>query len=203
MNALGIALVWCVIQVSILASVACALYGLASRSGPSTRALAAFAGLVLITILSGLTFSPWPHWQTTLEFADTNQKVSERAGIDSTTGETAIEEGGAASELVSREIGTTGVRGKQGADLSSPAAAFFEALVSEMQWLPVPAESQTWGWSAYMAMLLLIGAGVGLLRLVAGLAVVRRYRLRARPIRGSTWRCCGARQRDRFQRDAE
>ena len=59
---------------------------------------------------------------------------------------------------------------------------FFETLFSEMQRPSANAESRDWGWSAMVAVLFLIVAGIGLIRLVAGLAAVRSYRMRARPI---------------------
>src|SRR5262245_63204447 len=63
MNSIGAALVWCVIQVTLLAGVAALVYGLVRRNGPPARALAALAGLILIVGLSVLTFSPWPQWE--------------------------------------------------------------------------------------------------------------------------------------------
>ena len=179
MNALGIALVWCVIQVSILAGVATILYAMTRRSGPPARALAAFAGLLLIVVLSALAFSPWPRWQSRGNFAGVSRQD---AGPISQAGETASIGREAGDETVADESGTVSGRSKTGVELSSPAVVFFQTFVSELQRLPAPVENETWGWPAYVAVLFLIGACAGLVRLAAGLAVVRSYRLRARKI---------------------
>jgi beta-lactamase regulating signal transducer with metallopeptidase domain len=182
MNALGIALVWCVIQVSILAGVVVIVYTVTRRSGPPARALAAFAGLLLIVVLSALAFSPWPRWQSRTEFARANNAQTGQTGADSLAGETASVKREAEDEAVAGNTDTMHGQSQTGAEFSSPTAVFFETLVSELQRVPAPVENETWGWPAYVAVLFLIGAGAGLVRLAAGLAVVRLYRLRARRI---------------------
>jgi len=175
MNSIGIALVWCVIQVTLLAGVAVLVYGLVRRSGPPARALAAFAGLILIVALTGLTFSPWPRWGTGMRPV---AAVSDHSAGIGTDGETASDDGGEPSPA---EAQGSPVKSTKSLDALSPSAEFFKTLFAEIQRLPAP-EKKAWEWPAYVAMLFLIGVVVGLLRLVAGLAAVRSYRLRAGPI---------------------
>jgi beta-lactamase regulating signal transducer with metallopeptidase domain len=176
MNSIGIALVWCVIQVTLLAGVAALVYGLVRREGPPARALAALAGLILIVGLSALTFSPWPQWgvgaQEVVAEVENSTQGARR-------GETASDDNG-----LEEEGQAQGLRPetKKTADMLSPSAEFFKTLLAGMQPLAASPERETWGWPAYVAILFLIGAGIGLVRLVAGLAAVRSYRLRARPI---------------------
>jgi beta-lactamase regulating signal transducer with metallopeptidase domain len=176
MNSIGAALVWCVIQVTLLASVAALVYGLVRRSGPPARALAALAGLMLIVGLSVLTFSPWPRWGmgTQEAVADT-----EKTTTSLQHGETASDDDG---DLTEGKAQGQPLKSAQPGDMLSPSAEFFKTLVSEMQHVPASPERETWGWRAYVALLFALGAGLGLVRLVAGLAAVRSYRRRARPI---------------------
>jgi beta-lactamase regulating signal transducer with metallopeptidase domain len=61
-NAIGIALIWCVVQVTLIGILASGLYLLAHRFRPAAAASVAFSGLVTIIVLSLLAFSPWPRW---------------------------------------------------------------------------------------------------------------------------------------------
>ena len=188
MNALGLALVWCVVQVSILASVAAVLYIMLRRHGPPARALAAFAGLVLIVALSALTFSPWPHWQARADPGRKSHAVSEWNAARSARGETASEEATASDQTAAQETGMSAAKPSDTKPTISPAAVFFETLFSEMQRPRANAASRDWGWPAMVAVLFLIVAGIGVIRLVAGLAMVRSYRMRARPIADASLR---------------
>ena len=188
MNALGLALVWCVVQVTILASVASLLYGLVRRCGPSARALAAFAGLILIVGLTALTFSPWPRWQTHTDRpaplgARLGGHVSRNSTIGLANGDQVEGDGSSDDQAVV-------VTGKSRGVPESPTAAavFLETFLSEIQRLPATAESDSWLWPANVAVVFLAGGVLGLARLVAGLAAVRSYRLHARPITDSSLR---------------
>jgi hypothetical protein len=176
MNAIGIALVWCIIQVTLLAGVAALVYGLVRRAGPPARALAALAGLLLIVGLTALTFSPWPRWGT-----QSHGIVADAGHVtqDARRGETARDDVG---EPDQPEAPDGSISSAHPGDMLSPSAEFFKTLFAEMQRLPSAPEREPWGWPAYVAILFLLGTGTGLVRLVAGLTAVRSYRLRARPI---------------------
>ena len=62
MNTIGIALVWCVVQVTLLGILAGGLYLLVGRLRPAAAAPVALSGLVMVVVLSLLALSPWPRW---------------------------------------------------------------------------------------------------------------------------------------------
>src|SRR5262245_20018497 len=144
MNSIGVDLMWCVIQVTLLAAVAALIYGLVRKSGPPARALTALAGLMLIVALTTLTFSPWPQWRLSAEL---------RAG-DGRTADGTATHGEAASDGMSEvaDSQAQGTRAKphQPTEALSPAAEFFKTLLTEMQRTPATPERETWGWAAYV-----------------------------------------------------
>ena len=62
MNALGIALLWCVVQVTLIGLLAGGLYLMVRRLRPAAAALVVFSGLAIVVALSLLVLSPWPRW---------------------------------------------------------------------------------------------------------------------------------------------
>ncbi|MGD0382785.1 MAG: M56 family metallopeptidase, partial [Thermoguttaceae bacterium] len=62
MNTVGIALIWCAVQVTLLGLVAGGLYLLFRRMRPAAAGLIVLAGLMTVVILSFLALSPWPRW---------------------------------------------------------------------------------------------------------------------------------------------
>lgn len=176
MNTIGMALVWCMIQVTLLAGIAALVYGLVRRSGPPARALAAFAGLGLIVALTAFTFSSWPRWKLLTTAASHGSQLASARRWQADLG-------GTRHEVNEESAGTNrsvGVEAATPNDALSPTAEFFRTLFAEIQQPAVVRD--TWGWPAYLAIVFLIGIVAGLVRLLAGLATVRAYRMRARPI---------------------
>ena len=66
MNAIGIALVWCIVQVSMLGLLAAALYLLLRRLRPAAAAPVVLTALTMTVLLSLMAFSPWPRWLANL-----------------------------------------------------------------------------------------------------------------------------------------
>ena len=62
MNTIGIALVWCAVQVTLIGLLAGGLYILVRRMRPAAAAPVVLTGLVMVVILSLLALSPWPRW---------------------------------------------------------------------------------------------------------------------------------------------
>ncbi len=62
MNELGIALVWCSLQVTVVALVAACLYVVARRFFPLTGSLVPLTSLLVVVALSAMALSPWPRW---------------------------------------------------------------------------------------------------------------------------------------------
>ena len=62
MNAIGIALVWCAVQVTLIGLLAGGLYLLVRRLKPVGAASIVLTGLAMVVVLSLLAISPWPRW---------------------------------------------------------------------------------------------------------------------------------------------
>ena len=62
MNALGIALMWCFVQVTVLSIVVGGLYLIARRLLPAAGVPILLTGLGAVVVLSALALSPWPQW---------------------------------------------------------------------------------------------------------------------------------------------
>jgi beta-lactamase regulating signal transducer with metallopeptidase domain len=178
MNTLNLALVWCVFQVTLLASAAALAYVIVRRFGPAAGALAALAGLILCASLAVFAYSPWPRWQfSSTQPASTNLESIERAAISS-----------ARNPDESVEVADEALSGTDGREYRtstfSQTAAFFDAFVSEFQRRAAP-ERSGWSWPAYVAIVMLLGLAAGLCRLLLGIVAVRTYRMQARPISDS------------------
>jgi beta-lactamase regulating signal transducer with metallopeptidase domain len=176
MNSIGMALVWCVIQVTLTAAITALAYGIIRRFGPPARAQAVLCGLLVMGGLTACAFSSWPRWNlsglsatATTGAAEAKLAAVEVTEVTAPDAEKAIDPSGG------------GRKPSQPADAISPTAAFFKTLFEEMQKRP-PIEQHKWQWPAYVAMLFAIGLAIGVIRLVMGLAAVRSYRLRATPI---------------------
>jgi len=64
MNAVGIALMWCVAQITLMGLSAAGLYLVVRRFRPAAASQVALAGLVTVIVLSAFALSPWPRWIT-------------------------------------------------------------------------------------------------------------------------------------------
>jgi len=62
MNAIGIALLWCVVQVTLIGLLASGLYLVVRRLRPAAAASVVLTGLAIVVLLSLLVLSPWPRW---------------------------------------------------------------------------------------------------------------------------------------------
>ncbi len=62
MNELGIAMLWCILQVTLLSLLAAGLYATVRPFGPRVGALVTLTSMALIVSLTLLAFSPWPRW---------------------------------------------------------------------------------------------------------------------------------------------
>ena len=60
MNTIGIALVWCVVQVTLIGLLAAGLYLVVRRLRPAAAAPVVLTGLAIVVALSLLVLNPWP-----------------------------------------------------------------------------------------------------------------------------------------------
>lgn len=182
MNALPATLAWCVLQVTLLAAFVAAWCLVLRRSGPATRSLAAFTGLALIVLLTFASFAPWPRWtSSSLEaFRRTGAEGRELISPPSTASHAPST---ADEQIVVADASTAAAIDVQS---PSPAGLFWESLVADLQAPAPPVIESRWTWPKILSAAVLVGVAVGLVRLVAGLILVRSYRVRSRSIGDSS-----------------
>ena len=167
MNTIGVAMVWCVVQVTLVSLFVGGLYLLARWLRPAAAASIVLAGLVAVVILSILTLSPWPRWAFMEELqspaASAVASVPARQSVDLEEYE---QETSAAPQLprLASEGLLRQVVGKELFDLAS-------------------ADSATgWRWPALLAVALFAGMLGRLAWLVLGMLAVRWQRRNSRPV---------------------
>jgi beta-lactamase regulating signal transducer with metallopeptidase domain len=180
MNALGITLLWCGLQVTVVAALACVVYVACRKLGPAGRSTIALTGLLSVVGLSAFAFSPWPRW----EFSE----VTANAAQSTTNSNSAV----AVSLANATEANAvTNPQPAQGLDADSSdiidnsddepsfAALFLDSFRQEMEQASVPvveSSAPSWRWPEILAALFLAGVSIGLLRLCGGLVVVQFHR---------------------------
>lgn len=175
MSSISATLLWCVIQVTAVATAAVTAYLLAFRGGATARGAVALAGLMTAAVLAPLAFSPWPRWEG-------RAAVSEpQAASDEATSATATS--GPARDSV-RATNGSAPSAETGSVWSAAWAGFVQGL-SEPE--PPRAEAaeearSSISWPVLIAWLFAAAAGAGLLRLAIGAWAVRRSIRRAKPI---------------------
>ncbi len=83
MNTLAVALVWCIVQVTLMSLLAAGLYLVLRRLRPAAAAPIVLASLVMIVLLSLMAFSPWPRWTYNKLFQSGDESsIASGASID-------------------------------------------------------------------------------------------------------------------------
>lgn len=169
MNALGVALVGCVIQVTLFALAVAVLYAAACRRDPERAVRTVLGGLVGIALLTVVCWSPWPNWSDALNRAMARNgalqaELSTAAGSGVASSST---EGGADARTVPSSVENV-------ADTS-----MLRSLWNGLQqvWTADNVEPQPtigWSWPAMTAAAFLVTAALGIVRLVIGLVSVTR-----------------------------
>jgi len=181
MNALGIALTWCVLQVTLIGLLAAGLYLAVRRRWTAAAVPVVLTALAIVVVLSLMMMSPWPRW----------------SAQESTSGDWDSPELSGPGCPRTHETGASlhsGPDPTPGAPLTGEAApsqpppsdpvVFWRALIDELQRPRSNVQEEAgWSWPAVVAALLLAAMVLGLGRLILGILVVRKERLRGRPIR--------------------
>ncbi len=158
MNTIGIALVWCIAQVTFVSLMAAGLYLLVRRLRPAAAATVVLTGLAIVMLLSLMALSPWPHW-TLQTWTSPLSQAGEGWGVRADDVETASAN-----------------------NQPSAVAILSQALLDELA-NPSAAEAEdTWHWPAIVAIVLFVAAACGLGWLLLGIAAVRRQWLRSQPV---------------------
>ena len=174
MNAVGIALVWCAVQVTLFGLLAGAVYLVCRRWQPASGTSVTVAGLAGILVLSAMALSPWPRWSLVDRSEETARAASARSAPRDDPGLTPSDEAALPAEAGPVEEAT-----REG---PSFGALFLEALADALSSGTAQAEANQWRWPAAAGALFLVAAGLGAVWLVAGLVSVGAYRAGSRPI---------------------
>ena len=89
MNQLGITLLWCIAQVTLLSLSTGGAYLLLRRFGPKAGALVLMTSMTLIVGLSLMMFSPWPRWTS---MADSRETPAVRAPVEQPVATASLQE---------------------------------------------------------------------------------------------------------------
>ena len=167
MNAIATALLWCVVQVTLLTLLATGFYYTLRRLGPQAGGAVALSTVALIVGLSLLAFSPWPRWTLLGTQSD---------GLASTT---TNEEPVSSSSSPTAQPPKNALQPMGPAPLAAEPAGptFWDALVDEVSRVSTPSDApSTRVWPNVLAVFVIVGVTLGTLRLVIGLMAVGRYR---------------------------
>jgi beta-lactamase regulating signal transducer with metallopeptidase domain len=168
MNLVGIALAWCILQITLMASATCLLYILVRWFRPAEGSSILFAGMGIAVIISLLAFSPWPQWHSIEQTADRISNVtSSSSGFIK------------APDLADPPIAKL------------PATAVNEAKeLLELLWervgrifILLPATTKEgWHWAGTITAFMITALIFGLGRLIWGMTAVNRQRLQSQAV---------------------
>ncbi len=181
MNMIGIALAWCVVQVTLVGLLAAGLYLFVRRLRPAAGSPVVLSGLAMVVVLSLLVPSPWPRWTipdaSPLPPGEGQVASVEGRGQNDPARQTADKSHGLwdAGQGAGDEVVSV-------ANRSSGAALLWQSLWDELANPQTTTATSAWHWPGIMAVLLLAAMACGLGWLVLGVLAVRWQRLRSRPV---------------------
>ncbi len=188
MNAMGITLLWCMVQVTLLGLFAGAVYLVVRRLLPAAAAPVALSGLLTVVLLSVLATAPWPRWPmatvggSSVSGHDTNPKRQRGSSLALRVGVTAAEtpagEKGEVASVSSQQV--TG-RDAPGGELPK-AGLWWQTLLDELARSKPVVPEPSLRWPAVLAAFVLTGMILGSGWLLLGLVAVRSQRARSRPV---------------------
>jgi beta-lactamase regulating signal transducer with metallopeptidase domain len=197
MNTLGIALIWCIVQVTLMSLLASGLYLLLRRFRPAAAAPIVMAGLAMVVVLSLLTFSPWPRWNfyMHIQSADESPLASGASSGDSREGNDSFP----GADRLNSASDEASIDASPDADFDATKTAitpsaedkktpspekhnFLQSLAESLSRPQAAGLTSGWRWPEIAAVVLLTAMGLGFLWLVLGVFAVRRQRHRSRPV---------------------
>jgi beta-lactamase regulating signal transducer with metallopeptidase domain len=176
MNSVGLAIVWCALQVSLFLALAAVVYFAVRRLHPRTGTWAAMSSLTLVIALSALAASPWPRWPVDRINADAPARRATATPAETTTKQSGVsdESDVSANAAASESSGTEAPAGM--------LSQLWRLLTFVEMPARVDAPPQGRHWTTIIVALATCGIALGLARLVGGLVAVRRLVQRSRPI---------------------
>ena len=172
MNQFGLVLVWCAVQVTVVAAVAAVCALAIRRRAASVRSLVVLTGLVLIIGLTALAFSPWPNWTRIVSTAADVAPPSDAQPQPPPATTAADTESDDPAPRPPREDADR-------ATMAAAANAFWNEL---QRGRTAESSSSSVAWPKLVAALFLLGGGFALLRLTAGVVAVRWHRRQSRVV---------------------
>lgn len=167
---------WCILQVTLLSLVACAVYLAARRVTAVGNVFLLTLSLVAVGVLTLLSVSPWPRWNW-------QPPLPLRLALDNGAGVASM----ADVELLPS---TAGPSGRDGAAGETPDTQPSTASLDISATGPIPAvvapdsagRATGWPWPAWLVLVAWLLGTVGLVRLAVGLAYLRRCRRESVPV---------------------
>jgi beta-lactamase regulating signal transducer with metallopeptidase domain len=170
MNSFAQVLLWCPVQITVLALAALAIGTIAGRRRPAAGALVAAAALLAVVGLTATALSPWPTWAVSWD----------RLPWTHATAASELKTAGpaprAAINLSTPELDNKKVYERPMGGQSTSDQARAESF-SDRTWAAVLGN-----WVTLVAVLYLVGVGLMALRIALGLVAVRGYRRNSHPI---------------------
>lgn len=169
MTNLGIAAVWCAVQVTVLLCTLFIVYGVLLRSKPAVAAGMPFTALAAVLLLSVFAVSPWPRWRILETPADRVANIWEaiRGSNSQPAKETAVPTEVPAAKP---EPPLQPTLVEEYADATERTIA-----VVDLPGVRPSVEHEGWSWPAMFGAVLLVVAAIGLSRLAVGFLALRRY----------------------------
>ncbi|MHC4878732.1 MAG: DUF1559 family PulG-like putative transporter [Planctomycetota bacterium] len=181
MNEFGLALLWLMLQISVLCLIALPVYLIARRGHPRTGAMATLATLLLITLVTVSAVSPWPRWS----ISELSRHDSVASDVDS-TGKSEVASSDVRSRSADVAAPASDIDASSAVLLVEAAGDLWRAIGQQPALTPAPESASSPGrmsglaWTGWLAWLFVGGLAVSFCRLVLGLLAVGRQR------RGST-----------------
>lgn len=186
MNSVGIVALWSALQVTFFVIAACGVYLIARRRGAAAGSAAAVGALFTLIAVSVLALSPWPRWwhldaasfarTTSTEWvAESQTDVDAQAAVD-------LSQIAAASPEIKKPTAEIAAAQLSEADRNSVRQAFLASFVESLRETPAQQLDPAWRWPAWLAIVIVAGVVLALVRVAVGLSAVHWYRRKTKPV---------------------
>ncbi len=168
MNTLGIAIIWCMLQVTLACVAGAVVYLVARKVGWAAGRMTAIGALAMVLVLSVAALSPWPSWFSFGGLSDRVVVMSEPGALP-------------ANDLSQTNMDPLATELPAHPNMSGPLnLAFWRSVWVEMQRTEIVAANSdattknAWRWPAIVATVFLATAAIGILRLLVAWLAVRQ-----------------------------
>ncbi len=158
MNAIGLAIVWTALQITLIGGLTAVLYLAMRRFGPRLGVTTAMCGLGLMATAALLTFSPWPTWSAKLPMM-----------LRSTTLEPSLD----TEAIMATEL--TSTAGFEFPWLRDARKMWLAELAKSDAVVASQRPSRSWRWTGLAAAVSFLTLAFGAIRLLLGLVTARNY----------------------------